>query len=121
MSQFKTITQNPNYDVAGGVTDFDKIRIQSEDLVTVEVFYTGLDAEDLSVKVQQTLDSPSDANFNDVKDASNALIEKQLESADKSHTFNITGFNTDYARVIISDVGAVTTGTITKIIWRIQK
>jgi len=121
MSDFKTITQKPNFDVSGGATDFDAVRIESNDLVTVEIFYEGLDAEDLNVKVQQTLDSISNANFNDVKDPSGGLIEKELESADKSHTFNITGFNTDYARVVISAVGGVSVGTITKIIWRIQK
>jgi len=120
MSRFKRIVQEPNFDVSAGVTNFENVRIESEDEVTVQVFYTGLDAEDLNVSIEQSLDE-SVEDFNDVTDPGGSKIEKNLESAETSHTFNITGFLTDYARLIISSVGGVTTGIITKIVWRIKK
>ena len=121
MSQFKTIEQKPAYDVAGGVTNFDPVRIESENEVTVQVFYTGLDAEDLNIKLQQALVTDQAPDFNDVVDASDVTIEKNLESGETSHIFNITGFNSDYARMIIDSVGAVTAGIINRIVWRIKK
>lgn len=121
MSRFKTITQEPNFDVSAGVTNFDTVRIESDDNVTVQVFYNGLDAEDLNVRIEQSLEESDPPDFNDVVDPNGSLIEKNLESADTSHTFNITGFVTDLARLVIQSVGGVTQGTITKIIWRIQK
>jgi len=121
MSQFKTIIQKPNFDVAGEVTNFETVRIESDDNVTVQVFYNGLDADDLNVRIEQSLEETASPDFNDVSDASGNLIEKNLESSEASHTFNINGFVTDLARLVITSVGAVTQGVITKIIWRIQK
>ena len=120
MSQFKTIIQKPNYDVAGGLKDFDPVRIESDDAVTVQVFYVGLDAGDMNLRIQQSLDE-NVVDFNNVLDPNGDLVEQVLDSGETSHTFNITGFETDWARLIIQEIGGVTAGTITKIIWRIQK
>lgn len=120
MSQQKTITQLPAYDVAAGVTNFDPVRIESEDEVTIQIFYNGLDAADLNVRVQQSLDEAV-ADFNDVVDPAGNEVESVLDNGETSLTINVTGFLTDWARLIIQTAGTVSTGTITKIIWRIKK
>lgn len=120
MSQQKTITQNPNYDVSAGVTNFDIVRIESNGPVTVQVFHNGLDAADLNLRLEQSIDEDV-SDFNDVLDGAGNEVESEIDNTDNSHTFNINGFTTDYARLVIQSVGAVTAGTITKIIWRIGK
>lgn len=118
---FKVFEQFPEYDVAGGVTEFPALRIESKDAVTVQVFYEGLDAEDLIINVQQSLELADAPDFNNVVDPAGNNVEQELISADTSHTFNVTGFETDLARLVISAIGGVTIGTITKILWRVQK
>lgn len=120
MSQFKTIVQELNYDLAGGAINFAPQRIESGDTVTAQVFYSGLDAADLNLRLQQSLDE-SVSDFNDVLDAGGNEVESVLDNTETSFTFNITSLETDWARMIIQAIGAVTAGIITKIIWRIGK
>ena len=103
--------------VSAGIIDFPALRIESEKgRVTIQIFYEDLDTDDVELKVQQNLDQGNAETFEDVPG-----ISVKLKKADKSHIFNITDWSSDFGRISLIDIGANTTGKITKIKWFIPQ
>jgi len=111
------INDGAGHEISAGPVNFDEIRLESKDLVTVQVFYEDLDTDDVEIKLQQNLEHGNPNGSNDIVDNRKKSVSVKLKKDDKSHTFNISGWATDKARVILSSIGTATTGKITKILW----
>ena len=104
------ITQNVAYDLSAGNKSFDGVRLANlGNILTVQIDYTGIAAQDIHVYVEQSLDG---VDYSAVTGANQVL-----DSAKPSHTFNITGLLTNFCRVRVEVVSAGD-GTIDEIIWR---
>jgi len=112
------IEQLVDHDISAGPVDFRHERIESQPgRVTVQIFYEGLDTNDVEIKPQQNLDHLNPDTFEDLVDTKGKSVLFKLDKNDKSHVFNIVGWSTDIARIILSSIGSATTGKITKILW----
>ncbi|MFK5855370.1 MAG: hypothetical protein QM503_04500 [Bacteroidota bacterium] len=98
------ITKTYNYPLASGDKTFDGVRLYNLNKdVTVQINYTGIDADDVQVILESSLDG---VNFTQVMEA--AFI---LDKTKPMHTFTILGLVTSYLRLRII-TGSATTGTI---------
>jgi hypothetical protein len=103
------ITQTVDYDLTGGDTTFDGVRLWNlREEVTAQIDYTGIDPSDVEVFVEQSLDG---IEYSPITGANAVLYDTKL-----SHTFNILGLITNYCRIRVEVVAGA--GTIDEITWR---
>lgn len=104
------ITQPVAYDLSGGDTAFEGVRLWNlRDALTAQVDYTGVAEADITVYVEQSLDG---IDYSPVEGASQILDHSKT-----THTFNISSLLTNFCRLRV-EVAGVGDGTIDEITWR---
>lgn len=105
------VTQKLNYNLAGGDHEFDGIRLWNlKDKLTVQVNYTGVTSNKVSVALSQSLDG---LTYDPVPGG-----QYTLDQTKESHTFNVIALQTNYVRaeVILLESSA---GTIDSIVFKV--
>lgn len=103
------------YACAGGSATLDTFEVPiNAKNITLQIFYTGLDASDSEIEILQ---GQTNNAFDYVKDPAGNRAKIALAHANSSATINIVDIVTNKIRITWAE-GAVTAGTISRIIFQ---
>ena len=109
-NDMNTIPQILDYDLTGGSKEFNKVWLNFlHDMLTVQVVYEGIDAEDVVATVDQSLDG---VNWTTIP-----YVNQILDNTKEAHTWNIVGLLTNYVRLHI-EVPTSSGGIIKSVTWK---
>ena len=109
-NDFNYMTQDINYDLAGGDKEFARVWLNSlHDRLTVQIVYEGITADTVVASVDQSLDGSNWCTI--------PYVFQTLDKTKPAHTFNIFGLETDFVRLHIA-VPDESEGTIVSVSWK---
>jgi hypothetical protein len=109
-NDMNTIPQILDYDLTGGSKEFNKVWLNFlHDMLTVQVVYEEITAEDVVATVDQSLDG---VNWTTIP-----YVNQILDNTKEAHTWNIVGLLTNYVRLHI-EVPASSGGIIKSVTWK---
>ena len=104
------ITQDLNYNIAGGEKEFPGVRLFFlHDMLTVQIAYSDITADTVVVSVDQSLDG--------VHWTTIPYVSQVLDKTEQAHTFNIVGLLTDFVRIHITTPD-FSEGTLISVTWK---
>lgn len=109
-------TQNLNYDIAGGSTEFEAFPFTGDNALIMQIFHTGLATSDHVITLQHSLD---EINYADAKDSTGAVIDVTINKGVATATLSAYGWTGRSIRAKLT-VGTPGLGTITKIEYMMQ-
>jgi hypothetical protein len=109
-NDMNTIPQILDYDLAGGSKEFNKVWLNFlHDVLTVQMVYEGITANDVVASVDQSLDG---INWTPIP-----YVNQVLDKTKPGHTWNIYGLLTNYVRLHVQLENA-SAGIIKSVTWK---